>query len=215
MSTPLTLTSLVLEARQYPAGSLKHQRLLNQIIRQMQQSGKIWLDYRISPDYYQEALQQTWVWFCQNLDNYDPNQASLTTWFNCILKYRIKDVLRAAQTHQNRTFVSGYRETLDIVDNLVAPQPDYSLQLLEETLAWLQQEHDQFKQITVRNHPNIDAYTLLMRRLPTWKQATWEALSAEFGVAIPTLSSFYRRRCLPLLREFGQLQGWIDDTLAA
>jgi DNA-directed RNA polymerase specialized sigma24 family protein len=214
-TSPNSLTSLVLEVRQYPVGSSKQQRLLTQIIRQMQQSGKIWRDYRISTEHYQDALQQTWVWFYQNHHNYDPAQASVMTWFNCTLKYRIKDVLRAAKTYQEHVLISDQLEILDNTNNLLAPQSDDPLQLLEETLAWLHQERDRLKQMTIRNHPNIDAYTLILRRLPTDQQATWDALAAEFGVAIPTLSSFYQRKCLPLLREFGRRQGWIDEALAA
>ncbi len=216
MDTSLTsLTDRVLAIRQYPVGSVERQRSLTQIIRTMQRSGKIWRDCRISADQYQEALQQTWVWFCQNIDHYDPTQASLTTWFNCILKYRIKDVLRDVQMHQHHTFNASCVEALDVIDNLPAAPVDQSLQLLAETLAWLEREGDRLQQIIIRNHPRVNAHGLILRRLPMSGQATWEALSAEFGVAIPTLSSFYQRKCLPLLREFGTVQGWIEDAVAA
>ncbi len=211
-STPtLCLASLVAEACQYPVGSRQRQRLVTQIIRQMQQSGKIWRDYRIDADQYQEALQRTWVWFCQNLHNYDATQSSLMTWFNGTLQYRIKDVKREAQIQQQQ-FAVPYDETIDLISNLPAPPTDEPLQWLTETLDWLQQEQPRLQQITIRDRPDLDAYTLIQRRLPTPHQASWKVLSAQFDISIPTLSSFYRRQCLPLLREFAQAQGWMENA---
>jgi DNA-directed RNA polymerase specialized sigma24 family protein len=208
----ISISNLCLEARQYPTGSRKRERLVNQMIRQMQRSGKIWRDYRLDTDQYQEALQRTWAWFCQNLHSYDPTQSSLTTWFNCILKYRIKDVLRESQAHRRQQICLPDDETFDLISNLPAPSAEEPLQWLSDLLIWLHQEQSQLEQITIRDRPDISAYYLILRRLPTQNQASWKELSTQLDVAIPTLSSFYRRQCLPLLREFGKLQGWIDSS---
>jgi hypothetical protein len=58
----------------------------------------------------------------------------------------------------------------------------------------------------------MDAYRLIVRRLPTPNQASGQKFSTEFDLAIPPLSSFYRRQCLPSLRDVGRLQGWIDPV---
>jgi hypothetical protein len=36
-------------------------------------------------------------------------------------------------------------------------------------------------------------------------------LSEEFGLSIGTLSSFYKRQCLPRLRKFAEEQGYLED----
>jgi hypothetical protein len=210
----VTLSDLVLEARQYPVDSPKRQRLLTEIIRQMQRSGKIWHDLQIPADQYQEALQRTWLWFCQSLHNYDPSQSHPITWFNCTLKFRIKDVRHEVIVRESRrqqSLHSDSADALDLIDRLPAPPLDQSLQMLTALWTWLDQQQSQLEQMTIRDRPDVNAYILLMRRLPIHHQATWQELSAEFGVAVPTLSSFYQRHCLPLLREFGQAEGWLGE----
>ncbi|MEO1186411.1 MAG: sigma-70 family RNA polymerase sigma factor, partial [Cyanobacteria bacterium J06636_27] len=86
------LNRLATAVCQHPQGSLNRQRLLNQLIYQMQQSGKIWLGGDIIPQYYEDALQLTWFWFCKNISKYDASQANVITWFNAHLKFRLLDI---------------------------------------------------------------------------------------------------------------------------
>jgi hypothetical protein len=181
----------------------------------MQRSGKISRNYHIPAEQYQEALQGTWIWFCQNIDRYDPTQANVMTWFNCTLKFRIKNVIhgemvRAARQQKHRLNFADEREAMDLIDNLPAPPVDHSHQILTTIKNWLHQEQPQLEQKAIRQRPDLNAYRLIVRRLPTGEQASWQELSTEFGVSIPTLSSFYQRKCLPLLQELGRLQGWVD-----
>ncbi len=56
------LHQLVIEACSHRVGSAERQRNLTRIIRLI--NNKLW---RESTPYYQDALQQTWVYFCQNI----------------------------------------------------------------------------------------------------------------------------------------------------
>jgi DNA-directed RNA polymerase specialized sigma24 family protein len=211
----IDLSNLLLEAREYPVGSPQRQRRLTYIIRQMQRSGKIWRDYQISVDQYNEALQQTWMYFCQNLNSYDPTRANPLTWFNCILKFRIKDLRRKTieeerRIHQNFVNDSAEEAAIDLIDRLPAPDANKAEQMLTDLLTWLHQERSTLEQKSIRNHAAINVYTLIARRLPTEHQVSWQKLSQEFGVSVATLSSFYQRQCVPLLREFSQMQGWLE-----
>jgi hypothetical protein len=211
---PNALKSLILEARQYPVGSYQQQRLLTEVIRQMQRSGQIWRAYYISQEQYQEALQRTWIWFYKNLHNYDPTQSNPITWFNYKLKFCIKTLMgeEAVQKQQIRSpHPQEQEQGLDIIDTIPAPPLDESWTMLVTIWEWLQQERSVLELKTVRHHPEVTAYLLLIRRLPTHDQASWAELAAELGVPVPTLSSFYRRHCLPLLREFIRSQGWDED----
>ena len=211
--TMTDLSSLVLEARQYPAGSPQRQRILTDVIRQIQRSGKVWRDYQIPVDQYQEALQMTWICFCKNIEQYDPTRANPITWFNNMLKFKIKDVQRRVMQQEqhlkrNFSYSASADETLDLIDRQPAPAIDRSEEMLQDLYNWLQEQRSNLMQKTIRNNPKINVYLLIIRRLPTEYQMSWQALSQEFGVSVPTLSSFYQRQCIPVLREFGQLQGW-------
>ena len=61
--------------------------------------------------------------------------------------------------------------------------------------------------ISLENKPQITAQVLILRRLPP--ETAWSQLAEEYGVAAGTLSSFYQRKCKPLLREFSKSQGYI------
>lgn len=211
----IDLSSLLLEAREYPAGSPQRQRRLTYLIRQMQRSGKIWRDYQISMDQYNEVLQQTWMYFCQNLDSYDPTRANPITWFNCVLKFRIIDLRRKTMEEKRRirshlVKVGTDDTAIDLIDRLPAPDVNQAEQMLNDLLTWLHQERSTLEQKSIRNHAAINVYTLIARRLPTEHQVSWQTLSQEFGVSVATLSSFYQRQCVPLLREFSQTQGWME-----
>ena len=73
-----TVENLIAEACSHPPGSLKRQTHLTQIIRLI--SNQLWRD---QAPYYQDALQQTWVYFCRNLCEattgfaYDPDKANV------------------------------------------------------------------------------------------------------------------------------------------
>jgi DNA-directed RNA polymerase specialized sigma24 family protein len=214
-TSQIDLSSLILEARKYPVGSPKRQRLLTDVIRSIQRSGKVWRDYQIPVEQYQEALQQTLIYVCQHLETYDPIRANPLTWFNCILKFRIKDVRRKSFLEtcyrQSSSFHSAnFDQVIDMIDRIPAPAMDGAEDMLQELLVWLEQERSMLEQKSVRNHSAINVYSLIMRRLPTDRQMSWNQLSEEFGVSVPTLSSFYQRQCVPVLREFGQGQGWFE-----
>ena len=95
---------LVAEACCHPVGSAKRQKCLTQIIRQV--STQLWHE---TVPYYQDALQQTWIYFCQNLceaktgNAYDPEKAGVVTWLNAYLKRRLQDGHIAHQAAKKRT----------------------------------------------------------------------------------------------------------------
>jgi DNA-directed RNA polymerase specialized sigma24 family protein len=215
-TTTIDLSSLVLEACQHDPGSPQRQRLLTEIIRQVQRSGKVWRDYQIPLEQYHEALQSTWIWFCQNIEKYDPMRANPITWFNCILKFRIKDIRRKQVQYEmhfqpNCCCHGSSDKMLDLIDRLPAPELDQSEEMLTDLCTWLDEDRSNLVQKTVRNYPEINVYVLITRRLPTEHQVSWQVLSQEFGVSVSTLSSFYQRQCVPVLREFVRSQGWFGN----
>lgn len=209
------LRNLVEDACRHPPGSVKRQRGLTQIIRLT--TPKLWRDY--SP-YYGDALQQTWVYFCQNIcegktgAQYDPSFSSVSTWLNAYLKRRLQDGFTEQQKQQatrvptqaRRSRSGEIEETPDLVENLAA-EPD-APPILEDVKVWVEADvSGELRRMHVEGHLNVTAQMLILRRLPP--ETNWKVLAAEFGLSVSTLSSFYQRQCLPRLRKFGESEGYL------
>ena len=205
------LRQLVAETCCHPRGSLERQRSMNRLVRKIQHSGGVLRGTGVP--HYEDALQQTWLYFCRNLceagstDPYDPERASVITWINAYLKRRIQDKYqKAAKEKAVGVGESRFNDVLNPLDNLAArPEPP---PLIEDIRAWVK-ENGQFRRIHLRDRPDVNCQVLLLHRLPP--ETSWEELARAFEVAIPTLSSFYQRKCFPRLLEFGKSQGYIDS----
>ncbi len=207
------LRCLTAQACGHPPGSPQRQKLLTQIIRLT--SKRLW---RESTPYYQDALQQTWLYFCRNVcegltgQKYDPTYGSVTTWLNAYLKRRLQDFYLNQHREQATTVppkvrqfgLGGNREIIDPIDNLPAnPQVPPILENLE---IWIKKDSNgELRSTHIKGHANINCQVLILKRLPP--EVSWKELSEEFGLPIPTLSSFYQRQCLPRLRKFAELEG--------
>ncbi len=203
---------LVEEARRYPKGHLRRQQCLTQVIRLIERSQKLW---REDTPYYRDALQQTWLYFCQNICEattgcqYDATRGSVVTWLDRYLRWRLQDLRTQANLNAQRTkicmaLMSDRPE--DAVEELPA-KPDIP-PILEETKNWvLEDPCGVLSQVCVQNRPDLTAQILIEKRLPP--EMPWQKISLEYGVSVSTLSSFYQRQCIPLLRSFAQRQGYL------
>ncbi len=209
-NSPDELRRLACEACRHRFGSPERQRYLTQLIRLVKP--RLWWD---NSPYYQDALQQTWIYLCQNLcegktaNPYNPDVASISTWLNAYLKFRLLDFAKATQTDRQRC-ISAYTDdgsTTDVVETLAA-KPEIP-PILERVQDWIEQNANELRQIHVVNHPEINCYEMILRRLPP--ETPWQALETEFGVSYKTLESFYRRQCKPRLREFGRAEGHLNS----
>jgi hypothetical protein len=210
-SLDVQLQQMLLEARRYPSGHFRRQQALTSMIRLIDQSHKLWHE---NTPYYADALQQTWLYFCQNIcegttgERYDPNRGSITTWLNRYLRWRLQDlyVQERLQQQQALSCWSQGQYTWHLVDSLAA-SPDIP-PILQETKHWaLQDASGELRRIHVRHRPDVTAQIMILKRLPP--EVQWDALALEFGLSISTLSSFYQRQCIPVLRKFGQNQGYL------
>ncbi|MEL6453307.1 MAG: sigma-70 family RNA polymerase sigma factor [Cyanobacteria bacterium J06623_5] len=205
------LKEVIAEACRYPAGHPTRQKKLTAIIRTV--SPQLW---REDSPYYEDALQKTWIYFCQNLCEgttgkaYDAEKASIVTWLNTYLKRRLQDGYNALQKQKamrahNRLQNSANDEpATDLIDRLVA-KPEVP-PLLAEVRHWAKTT-PQLETIHIKKRPDITAQRLILARLPP--EVPWKVLTAELHIPLGTLSSFYQRHCMPLLREFGRSQGYL------
>lgn len=199
------LSRLVQQACSHPIGSAPRQRCLTQIIQLTHP--KLWRD---NTPGYEDALQQTWFFFCKNLcELYDPDKASVITWLNHHLRWRLRD-LQAAYSEDQKRFVVAVPldddTTINPLENVPA-LPDIP-PILEAMQAWAEADlTGELHQTHIQGHPTVTCQVLILRRLPP--ETSWQQLSQEFGIAIPTLSSFYQRQCLPRMRKFGESEGYV------
>lgn len=208
------IRKLVIEACQHPIGSLKRQQNLTRLIRLIQP--QLWRD---TSAYYADALQQTWIYFCQNLceattgERYNPERSTIVTWLNYYLKRRLQTFYQEAQKQQNgRVSVVGNSDrgndasVTSLIETIAAP-PDVP-PILEAVLQWAEADlTGELRQTHISGHPEVNCQILILRRLPP--ESSWKDLSQEFGMSIATLSSFYQRQCLPRLRNFGESEGYL------
>ena len=206
------LRQLVAEACSHPSNSIRRQKSMTQIVRTIMRSGKLWQE---NASFYPDALQQTWMYFYRNLceantgQRYDPDRGSIITWLNGYLKRRLQDFYKEEQEQKARREFDRFTdlgESIDPINNLPAP-PDIP-NILEETRTWAETDTDEeLRRIHIQGHPAVTCQVLILRRLPP--ETPWETLAAEFGLSISTLSNFYRRQCMPRLRNFGRTQGYL------
>ena len=205
------LRQLVAETRMHKPGSTEYLQGLTQLIRLIVKSGKLWKD---NSPYYEDALQQTWIYFCRNLceattaNKYDPDRGSVITWLNAYLKRRLQDyrIQAYAKLQTTNEKISAAGGAIDLMETLEAP-PDIP-PILENTRQWAQTDPDGgLRHVHIQGHPNVTCQALILHRLPP--ETSWETLAAKFGLSVSTLSSFYRRQCLPRLRQFGESQGYL------
>lgn len=201
------LYQLVTQTCQHPPRSLERRQGLNQLIGAIAKSGKLWWE---NVPYYEDALQQTWLYLCRNLceastgGQYDATRSSVTTWLDRYLKNRLLDFRLEEQQHRQTR--ASVEPTTNPLDNLAAP-PD--IQPMLETIRHLVETdaEGELCQIHVKGRSDITCQTLLLRRLPP--KTDWKTLAAEFNCSISTLANFYQRQCLPRLRKLGELQGYL------
>lgn len=204
------IRNLVRETCRHLSGSSDRQRGLTQLVRLIVKSGKLWQD---TAPYYEDALQQTWMYFCRNLceantgEKYDPNLSSVITWLNAYLKRRLQDGYIQEQKELAQTVSQQMLEELiDFGETLAGPGEIPPI--LEMTRQWIQTDPDgELRRTHIQGHPLVTCQVLLLERLPP--ETSWKALAAEFDLSISTLTSFYRRQCIPRLRKFGESQGYI------
>ena len=205
-----TLAQFVREACEYPHGSSQRQKKLTQIIRLV--NNKLWKENTV---YYEDALQETWVYFCQNICEgktakpYDSEKASVITWLNNYLKWRLKDGYINTEKQRKQTApvrVDENNRIINPVDSLPA-KPNVPT-ILEEIEHWVLQDPDnKLRQTHLDNYPQITCQLLILKRLPP--ETPWKTLAEQYEISVGTLSSFYQRKCKPLLREFSKFQGYI------
>lgn len=202
------LKKLALEAKGHPPYSESRQQALIELVNALLLSGKLshphcWISpYSFYKLIYEEAVNQTLGYVCQKIDNFKPvneksgQEQKFITWVNFRLDKMVLEAYGKFKK-QNATEIP----TLSDLENIAQPEDQNdSTDLL---IKYIERDVDnRFKNEHIRNYPQANFQTIA---LATVSGKTWDEMSKEFGVKVPTLSSFFRRTCqkfAPQLQEY-------------
>lgn len=211
----LKLRELIATALLYPSQSLERQQVLAQMHLLVMKSGKLWREHT---SYYNDALQEMWEYCCEHLEEYNPDIKGPIVWLDDELKKRLRR-MRDGKYRQQRRFITIKQTEQGVTNNPIddivsSPDIQPAIEIWEKTIQWVQEDPERrLTSICFRKRPEINAQALILRRLPP-NTLSWKTIGAEFNLnpaEAKDLPKFYNRKCLPLLREFGLSQGYIEQ----
>lgn len=210
------LDRLVIEASQHPPGFTR-KRYLSQIVTKIQNSGLICQNHKNEP-FYQDALQDQWEFFCNNLweartgTQYDRTRSNPITWFNNCLKWRLLTLtLKRAKENKkicNNEQLSPDGELIDLIKELPDRDESHILEYIrefEEVKNWIETNPDGVLSEHIRGRKDLTCQVIL-RSLSSGK--TFSTIALEFGCPYPTLYGFYKKKCRHHLQEFRENHGY-------
>jgi hypothetical protein len=188
------LKSMGLAAQSFALNSELRTYALTELVRAIKFSGRLCRPHRskFSADLYQtlyeEAIAETLGYICLNIDLYDPERGDkkFMNWVNFKLD---KSVLKCyEQYHKYAQFEIPSSETLEqIVQEIAVPD------LTEVLREYLIKDPEQiFSTTHIRNRPDANFTQVALAK---FSGKSWEEISHQLEIPIPTLSSFYNRWC--------------------
>ena len=197
------LRQLAIAAQKAPKGSRARQRDLTRLVSTLISSHRLCRPRRgqfqgFYEDIYAEALQRLFAFVCDRIDDYSTHKGEVLQWVNFLLSRRFfieasRDYLPVVYKGMDARSVK--RLTLEHLDqsNPSELNPQITPSLSQEVKACLEEDPEGlFASASVTDYPGANFQHIAIKRLEGY---SWQDLSTEFEIPIPTLSSFYRR-CL-------------------
>lgn len=195
------LGSLIEVVLSQPEGSFERKKAFNRLLWELsKQPGLLKSSH---PD-YGDALQQTFIWVARNIErfNYSPDadgsiDKQFIRWVNSYLKYRVSDLY----TKKSRDYFVSTTSDVDILENIPDENTNYDNAIDYLNLVqYIEEDPDSILRSSfIRNRPDCNCQVITRSKI--FQESTWDVISNELCVSIPTLSSFWTRKCLPLLRQ--------------
>lgn len=196
------LKKLALEAQQHSPHTKLRQQALTELVNAIVLSGRLCHPHQwIVPKnfyelLYEEAVNQTLVYVCQKLDQYDPQRGQeqkFTNWVN----FRLDKIMLGCYTKFKKQLTPELLTLADL-ENVVQVETQTSgSELLRQCLE--DDANNIFKNEYIRNCPKANFRDIA---LATFSGKSWEEISEEMGIKIPTLSSFFQRSCKKFAPQF-------------
>jgi DNA-directed RNA polymerase specialized sigma24 family protein len=187
------LKQFALTAQGYADNSDLRQYALTELVEAIRRSGRLCHPYQhqfsnqFYSGLYDEAVNKTLLYVCQKIDRYDPKRGNgkFMNWVNFRLERIITDSYH--EIRESHIVYLSSTQSLDIAQASSSPS------LLESVYACLLEDQGSlFSQTYIRNRPDATFQAIALARL---SDLSWKEISTQFGISIPTLSSFFQRGC--------------------
>ncbi|MEG4800302.1 hypothetical protein QUB63_04395 [Microcoleus sp. ARI1-B5] len=189
------LERLAIAAQQHKHNIVERRKVLTELVTQIEGFRIVGLprlnDFtrEIYEEIYAEAKQDLMLCIFTKIDTYNPSKGKVRQWVNFLMNKRCfneaipkilgrndRDVYAEMKRKLKESWETDSYEAGTALREMIEADPDGAL-----------------KSEVMRRHPQINFQMLLLKR---GDGMSWQQLSEEFGVKLPTLTSFYRR-CLP------------------
>ncbi|MBP0017770.1 MAG: sigma-70 family RNA polymerase sigma factor [Cyanobacteria bacterium SBLK] len=192
------LRSLALEAQKHPSGSRMRRKAVECLLRTLQNSRKLCRPsvpthlMGLYSEIYTIAKQNLFCYIFRKIDTYNPDKGEVLQWANFLLKRRFPEAIgEVTRSGKTLSWQNVQNMTLDDLDTAIArngsstPSEDNNLR------EYIEEDPDGiFHNAHVRNKPHATFQIIALKTLDGW---SWQEISTELDVKIPTLSSFYQR----------------------
>lgn len=182
------IQSLVIQAQSHPLLSRERQQALTDLIKTVLRSQSLWYPSKeqFYQEVYDEAIQNLWLYVCQEVDRYDTELGSVMAWLNMLLRRRFYREALVQFTNyywkKANDLERFYPQFIPVENSpLLSQRLQECIELDPEGI--FQSEH-------IENNPKANFQELLKRRL---SKESWSDISKELGIGVSTLSNFYQR----------------------
>ncbi|MDV3353805.1 hypothetical protein QGP82_34335 [Leptothoe sp. LEGE 181152] len=204
LTDPL-LKGLALEAQGQPNPSPLRQHALLQLVEAIRASGRLAHPHRakFSSSFYdllyEEAVNRTLVYVCQKIDTYDPERGQAQKFMNWV-NFRLDRMVIECR----RQFSDRHTQELPNLNDLERlSQPEPTSTLAKDVQDYIATDRDDvFKSTHIRKRPDASFQAIALAR---FADQSWEEISTQFDIKIPTLSSFFQRCCDKFSDQFREL----------
>ncbi|WP_299402938.1 hypothetical protein [Acaryochloris sp. IP29b_bin.148] len=198
------LKRIAIEAQSHPPQSQERQHALTELIEAIRLSDRLIRPHRAKypPQFYQllyeEAVNQTLTYVCRRIETYDPHRGKnqkFMNWVNFRLDKTLIECRRAFSDYQIQDLPN-----LNDLEKLA--QPNDTPLLADDVQAYIASDPKQlFRQTHIRNRPDANFQAIALAR---FNHRSWEEISEQLELKIPTLSGFFQRCCqkfAPIFKE--------------
>lgn len=198
------LKKLALEAQRHPPHSDLRQHALGELVEAIRLSGKLSRPHRtrFSPQFYdllyEEAVNKTLIYICRKIDKYDPERGQdkkFMTWVN----FRLDRVILETSREFKDPKIVDLPSMSDLEERLPSDESPSLFEQLRESIE--EDAKNLFKKTHIRNRCDANFQAIALAR---FSGQSWEEISTQFRIPLPTLSSFFQRSCEKFRAHFSQ-----------
>jgi len=181
------LKQMVLTAQQHPTQSDERRSALNILVKAILKSGKLMPtgNNSFERDIYDDALQDLFVYLCENIEKYDLTQGFFMSWLKALMikKFYREVKHKALEKNLKKTSISSKLEEKMLIESAPA--------LSEIILICIEADPENiFKTSYIENYPKANFQALVGLRIDN---LSWQDISAIMEVKSSTLNTFYLR----------------------